>query len=140
MRKLFLLLSAAALGACGQHNDNGATNQAAAQPKKPKPPYCFFKDSETKEWKASRDKEGNIVVKGRAFRLDSRYRAVIGKIDVAPAKIVVWPTIEQNDTGYGAPDNWWDVKVAIPNSATIDSVEVHCGGKTVAQLKVPPKG
>jgi hypothetical protein len=140
MRNIVMLLSGATLAACGQQNENPAANQAAAQPKKPKAPYCFFKDSETKDWKASRDKQGNIVVKGKAFRLDSRYRAIIGKIDVGPAKIVVWPTIEQNDTAYGAPDNWWDVKAAIPNSAALDTVEVHCGDKTIAQLKVPPKG
>lgn len=140
MRNLFLLLSAAALAACGQQGDDATRNQVAVRPTKPKPPYCFFKDSETKDWKASRDKQGNVVVKGKAFRLDSRYRAVIGKIDVAPARIILWPTIEQNDTGYGAPDNWWDIKVTIPNSAALDSVEVHCGDKTVAQLKVVPKG
>ena len=50
------------------------------------------------------------------------------------------PTIGLNDTGYGAPDNWWDVTATIPNSAAVDTVNVTCGPKTVAALKVAPKG
>ena len=34
-------------------------------------------------------------------------------------------------------DNWWDVSFAIPGSAAVDTVEVKCGKKTFAELKVP---
>jgi hypothetical protein len=142
MRKsTFLLCAAAALVACGQSNDNVAANQAAAkvaQPKK-KPAYCFFKDSETKGWAASRGKDGNVVVKGKAYRLDSRYKALLGPPAVAGTTAEIAPTITVNDTGYGALDNWWDVKTTIPNSAGVTDVTVRCGAKTVAELKLPPK-
>ena len=84
MRRSIVLASAAALlGGCGR-SDDGAANQAAAnaaQPKK-KAAHCFFKDSETKDWKASRGKDGNIVVKGKAYRSDSRYQALLGPPEV----------------------------------------------------------
>ena len=142
MRKSIMIIGATALAACGQSSDN-ATNQAsanAAQPKKERPPYCFFKDSETKGWAASHDKDGNIVVKGKAYREDSRYQAQIGKMDVSGSTAIVWPTIAPNTTGYGAKDNWWDVKATIPNSSSVDTVSVHCGEKTLAELKVAAKG
>jgi hypothetical protein len=50
------------------------------------------------------------------------------------------PTIVVNDTGYGAEDNWWDVKATIPNSVAVETVTVRCGAKAFAELKVPPKG
>jgi hypothetical protein len=135
MKRFILMMGTAAVAACGQSSDN-ANRTAAVQPKKPKPAYCFFKDPETKGWKASRDKDGNIVVKGKAYRSDSRYQAVIGKTEVAAGKAIVWPTIQQNATGYGAEDNWWDVSAVIPNSAALDTVDVNCGAKTIAELKV----
>jgi len=70
-------------------NDSEAANQAAAnaaQPKK-KAAYCFFKDSETKDWAASRGKDGNIVVKGKAFRSDPRYQALLGEPTVTGSGI-----------------------------------------------------
>ena len=143
MHKIVIVVAAGALAACGQSADNTAANQAlanAAAAKKERPPYCFFKDSETKAWAASRGKDGNIVVKGKAFRSDSRYQAQIGKTDVSGTTVTVWPTIVPNTTGYGAKDNWWDVKATIPNSAAIDTVTVRCGEKTLAELKVKPKG
>ena len=143
MRKFMILACAAAsLGACGQSSDNQAANEAAAnaaQPKK-KVPYCFFKDSETKDWKASRGKDGNIMVSGKAYREDSRYRAVLGEPVVTGTTAEIAPTLQQNDTGYGAPENWWDMTATIPNSASVDTVDVKCGDKTVAELKVAPKG
>lgn len=143
MRKFMILACAAAsLGACGQSSDNQAANEAAAnaaQPKK-KVPYCFFKDSETKDWKASRGKDGNIIVSGKAYREDSRYRAVLGEPVVTGTTAEIAPTLQQNDTGYGAPENWWDMTATIPNSASVDTVDVKCGDKTVAELKVAPKG
>jgi hypothetical protein len=141
MRKFLFPLSAAAMvGACGQAGDN--TNQAAAVPPKPKkqPAYCFFKDPETKAWAASRDKDGNVIVKGKAYRSDSRYRAVLQNPAVNGSSAEIWPTIIVNDTGYGAEDNWWDVKATIPNSAAAESVAVRCGAKVFADLKVPAKG
>lgn len=137
MRKLFLAGTAALLAACGQ----GDTSKPAApaQPKK-KVGYCFFKDPETKGWAASRGKDGNIVVKGKAYRSDSRYKAVLNPATVTGATAELTPTIVQNDTGYGAENDWWDVSATIPNSAAVDTVKVICGAKTFAELKVAPKG
>ena len=143
MRKLIILLgAAAALGACGQSGDNAAaTNNAAntAAAEMPRPAYCFFKDSETKGWAAKRGKDGNIVVTGKAYREDSRYKALLGPAKVSGTTAEIAPTITVNDTAYGAPDNWWDVKTTIPNSASVDTVHVTCGAKTIADLKVPAK-
>jgi len=142
MRKILFVLSAAMLAGCGQSGGDGAGNQApansAAAPK-PKAPHCFFKDSETKGWAASRAADGNLVVKGKAYRSDPRYKAVIGKVATGPQKVIVWPTIEQN-SGYAAPDNWWDVTTTIPNTSALGTVEVQCGEKVIADLKVHVKG
>jgi hypothetical protein len=131
--------AAALLASCGQSGDSA--NQAAATPAKPKkkPAYCFFKDPETKGWAASRDKDGNIVVKGKAYRSDSRYRAILQNPTVTGATAEISPTIIVNDTGFGAEDNWWDVKAVIPNSAAVGIVTVRCGAKAFAELKVPLK-
>ena len=142
MRKTLVLATAGALllGACGQ-SGNSSANEAsanAAQPKK-KAAYCFFKDSETKGWKASRGKDGNIVVKGKAYRQDSRYQAVLAPPEVSGTTASIAPTITPNTTAYGAEDDWWDVAATIPNSTAIDTVNVTCGAKTLAELKVPPK-
>ena len=140
MRQSIILLGTL-LGAasCNQAADSpaaNATNTAAAETAKPK--YCFFKDSETKAWSASRDKDGNVVVKGKAYRSDPRYQAQLGEPEVSGAKATVRPSIVQNATGYAAPDNWWDVSATIPNSSAVDAVTVECGSKTLAELKVPP--
>jgi hypothetical protein len=140
VQRIFLILGGAgALAACGQSNDGASTNQAAAPPKK-KPAHCFFKDAETKDWAASRGKDGNIVVKGKAYRSDPRYQALLGPPTVTGNTAEVSPTIQQNATGYAAPENWWDVTATIPNSAAVDTVTVSCGPKTLAELKVPVKG
>jgi hypothetical protein len=143
MRKtMFLIGVAAMLGACGQSDDDAANHlaaNAAAAAKKPKPAYCFFKDSETKGWAAKRDKDGNIAVTGKAYREDSRYMALLNPATVSGASADIAPTITVNNTGFAAPDNWWDVKATIPNSIAITSVNVRCGSKTIAQLEVPPK-
>jgi hypothetical protein len=142
MRILLIAAGAAVLlGGCGK-SDGGAANQAAtnaAQPRK-KAAYCFFKDSETKGWAASRGKDGNIKVKGKAYRQDSRYQAVLGPPEVSGTTASIAPTITQNTSGYGAPDDWWDVAATIPGSAAVDTVKVTCGAKTVAEIKVPVKG
>jgi hypothetical protein len=141
MRRLIIVAGAAALAGCGQSGDDAA-NEAAANPaaaKKPRPAYCFFKDAETKDWAASRDKDGNIVVKGKAYRSDSRYKALLNPPIVTGTSAEITPTVAQNDTAYGAPDNWWDVSATVPNSTAVETVTVRCGARALAELKVPPK-
>jgi hypothetical protein len=141
MRKSLLVLGiAGVLAACGQSNHTDpAANTAADQPKK-KPAYCFFKQGELKDWTAKRGKDGNITLKGKAHVSDPRYKATLGAPDVSGTTATIAPTIGQNDTGYGAPADTWDVSAAIPTSAAITTVAVTCGDKTVARLHVPPKG
>ena len=143
MRTATILIcgAAAGLAACGPSGDSGAAaNLAAAAPRPEKTPYCFFKDAETKSWKAATDKQGNVVVKGKAYRSDGRYKALLGDAKVTGATAVVRPTIVQNDTGFSMADNWWDMSFTIPGSAAVTSVEVRCGKKVVAALAVPRKG
>ena len=139
MRSSIIMLGATMmLAACGQ-SDRDAGKPAAKPVAKKKAAYCFFKEPDTKGWAASRGKDGNIIVEGKAYREDSRYRAVLGEPVVTGTTAEIAPTIVQNDTGYGAPDNWWDMTATIPNSASIDTVDVKCGGSTLAELKVAPK-
>ena len=133
--RLALCGAAAGLVACGQGADNKSAKAAA--PKKAKTPYCFFKDADTKTWSAKRGKDGNIIVKGKAYRSDPRYKAVLGDPKIEGATAEVRPTISTNDTGFAAADNWWDVSLAIPASGAVDTVDVRCGKKTFAELKVP---
>ena len=113
----------------------------AAAPKKPKPAYCFFKDSETKDWSAKRGKDGNIVVKGKAYREDGRYKArARTRPTITGTTADIAPTIVLNDTGFSAPENWWVVSATIPNSAAVTTVNVRCGSKTVKTFDLPAKG
>jgi hypothetical protein len=141
-KSLFMLSGVAALTACNSSGDEAA-NQAAAKTvaaaKKRRPAYCFFTDSETKGWALSRDRNGNIVVKGKAYREDSRYKAVLNPATVSGIAAEIAPTIVVNDTGFAAPDNWWDLKATIPNSGAIDAVTVRCGSRTIAKLQAPPR-
>ena len=142
MRKSMILLGAAAgLAACGQSSDNAAaSNEAAANSaaaEKPRPAYCFFKKDETKGWAAKVDKDGNVVVSGKAYRSDGRYKAELQPATVSGTTAEVSPTVTVNDTGYAAPENWWDVSETIPNSQAVTSVEVKCGADTIATLTVP---
>jgi len=143
MRNYIMILGAAAgLGACGQSSSQTAANEEAANaaaPQKPKPAYCFFKDSETKDWKGTLDKDGNVVVTGKAYREDPRYKAVLSPATVSGAAAEVAPTIAQNDTGYAAPDNWWSLSQTIPNSQAVDTVVVKCGDATLASIKLDRK-
>ena len=143
MGKSFILFAAvAALAGCGQSSDDAAAKQAAAtaaNPKK-KPAYCFFKDKDMKGWAASRAKDGNVTVKGKAFRLDPRYKVVFGPPVVSGSTAEIAPTVAINDTGYAAVENWWDVEATIPGSSAVDAVTVRCGEKAVAELKIPVKG
>jgi hypothetical protein len=136
MRNIAFMVSAAMLAACGQSEGDAPANQAAKAPPKERPAYCFFKDAETKAWAASRDKDGNIVVKGKLFRSDPRYKALLGSAKVSGSTAEIAPTIAQNDTGYAAPENWWEVTATIPDSAAVGTVKVNCGAKTLAELTV----
>ena len=138
MRHFVIVVAAGALAACGQPGNEQAANQATAAPKE-KTPYCFFKDSDAKGWAASTDKDGNVVVTGKLYREDPRYKAVLEKPKVEGAVAEVWPNIAQNDTGFAAEDNWWDVKLTIPGSAAVTKVNVRCGAKTFASLDVTRK-
>jgi hypothetical protein len=138
---LILVGSTSLLAGCGQSSNNVSTNEAAAnaaQPEK-KPAYCFFKDDEMKDWKASRNSLGNIRIEGKAHVKDPRYKATVGQWAVGPKKVIIFPTITTNDTGYAKPDNWWDVGVGVPNTASLNEAVVQCGDKIVADIQVPPK-
>ena len=145
MHKFVILFGAAlALTACGQsaenstaNNNDAAANSAASEA--PKAAYCFFKDNETKDWKAKLDKSGNVVVSGKAYRQDSRYKAQLAPATVSGTAAEVAPTITQNDSTYGAPGDWWDVSETIPESRSVETVTVKCGDETLAKLTVPRK-
>ena len=143
MRKFIILAgSAAALAACGQSSDEGAAaneSNVTAEAEKPKPAYCFFKDDETKGWTAKADKSGNVVVSGKAYREDSRYKALLSPATVTGTTVEIAPTLTANDTGFAAPGNWWDVTQTIPNSQAVTTVKVSCGDKLVATLPVARK-
>ena len=111
-------------------------NEAAA-PKAEKPPHCFFKAAETKDW-AVKVQGGQATVTGRAYRSDPRYKAVLLEPKVEGAVAVVRPSIITNDTGFASPDNWWDVTASIP-AAGLEKVEVRCGKTVVASLDLPKK-
>jgi hypothetical protein len=140
-RSVVLLGLVTCVGACGTSPDaamnNSASKSAAAEA--PKPAYCFFKDNETKSWNAKVDASGNVVVSGKAYREDARYKALLAPATLSGDSAEVAPTITVNDTGFGAPANWWDVSETIPDSQGVTAVTVKCGTETVASLKVPRK-
>jgi hypothetical protein len=140
---IIILAAAASLAGCSQSTGNATANEYAGngeQAAKPKPAaYCFFKDSETKEWKAKADKSGNVVVTGKVYRQDSRYKAVLSPATVSGEKAEIAPTITQNDGAFGAPNDWWDVSQTIPDSQGVSTVTVKCGDETVATLTMPRK-
>ena len=143
MRNSMMIVAlAVSLAACGQSADNEAAANAAANSaaaKKPRPAYCFFQDADMKDWKAAADKDGNVVVTGKAYRQDPRYKAVLMPATVSGTSAEVAPTIAPNDTGFAARDDWWDVTQTIPNSQAVETVTVKCGDETVATLSVPRK-
>jgi hypothetical protein len=138
-RTLLLAGALAALAGCNQAAENTsgnvATNAVASAPKHPT--YCFFQDSATKGWSASRDAAGDVTVKGKALVEDTRYQAALGTPEISGTNASLWLTMGPNTNAYGAPGNWWDATAMIPGSSGVDSVTVMCGTKTVAQLKVP---
>ena len=128
---VFLGAAMLAAGCSNQAAESDAANAAAAKPKE-KPPHCFFKDSETKDWavKVAGDK---AVVTGRGFRSDPRYKVVLLEPKITGRIAEIRPSISNNDTGFATEDNWWDLKASIP-AAAIETVEVRCGDKLVASL------
>ena len=134
-RSIILLCAAAGLAGCNQASEEQANNAAAnaivAAAKHPT--FCFFKDEETKGWKASAGAKG-VTVTGKAHVKDGRYKAVLGEPEIAGAKASVWLTIGTNDTGYSAEDDWWDLSARIPAVAAVESVSVMCGKKSIAEL------
>jgi hypothetical protein len=141
LRKSIILLGAAGLAACARGGENAASNDASANVAAPKPAaaYCFFKDSNTKSWKVKADKDGNVVVTGKALAEDARYKAVMAPATISGTSAEIAPTITTNDTGFAAPGNWWNLSETIPNSQALESVTVKCGDETLATLKVPRK-
>jgi hypothetical protein len=141
MRQLIMVAGLVfAVAACGQSQPAPQNNAATASSTAgKKPAYCFFKDSETKDWKAKLDKSGSVVVSGKAYRQDSRYKAILSPAVVTGTSAEVAPTITVNDGAFGAPSDWWEVSQTIPNSEAITTVVVKCGDKTVATLAVPRK-
>ena len=141
-KSIFLFGAAAGLAACGQSADNSTLNAPAnaAEAEKARPAYCFFTDDHTKGWKVSTDKSGNVIVTGKGYADDTRYKAIFGPPEVSGNRAEIAPTLAQNDTGYASPDNWWDLKATIPNSAAVTSVTVKCGEETRATLQVPRRG
>jgi hypothetical protein len=140
LRKSIILIGAAAgLAACGSHTENSASNEAQGNSSASAKPaaYCFFKDPETKDWKAKADKDGNVVVTGKALAEDGRYKAVLAPASVSGTSAEIAPTITTNDTGFSAPGNWWSVSATIPNSQSLTSIKVKCGDETLATLTVP---
>lgn len=136
MRLFICLIAAATAAGCSQQPaENADANEAAAVPEKV--PHCFFKDSDTKEW-AAKDQGDQVIVSGRAFRSDARYKAVLLEPEIDGAVAVVRPSITSNDTGFAAEGNWWDVEASIP-VAGLETVEVRCGKKVVASLDLPAK-
>src|SRR4051812_28354569 len=116
-RALLFAGAVAVLAGCNQGTETAA-NQANAAAAKPKhPTYCFFKDSDTKGWVASRDAAGNISVKGKGHLDDNRYAAQLSQPEISGTSASLWLTMGPNTGAYGAPENWWDVKASIPNSS-----------------------
>lgn len=117
------------LAGCGE-------KQAAAPPPKPKtakPPHCFFKDNEAKGWTLKK-KGDRLVISGRAYRSDARYKTVFLEPAIEGRTAIFRPSIAINDTGFATEDNWWDIKGSVP-AANVDTVEIRCGKKILATLK-----
>ena len=80
-----------------------------------------------------------MVVTGKAYREDSRYKAYLAPATVSGSTAEVAPTIGPNDTGFGAPGDWWSVSETIPASQGVQTVVVKCGDETLAKLEVAGK-
>jgi hypothetical protein len=137
-----IVAGAAALAGCGQANDSAeaSANVAKAAAPAKKVPYCFFKDENSKGWTASSGNDGNVIVKGKGYVADGRYMAAVKPAEIEGSTASLQLAMPQNDTGYSKTDGWWDISSTIPQSATVDTVKVLCGAKTVATLEVKRKG
>jgi hypothetical protein len=134
-RTIIFLCATIGLAGCNQPAEQPANKAAAVNTTAPKKAgFCFFKPEETKGWKAAVDAKGNITVTGKAHVKDSRYVAQFGETEIEGSKATLPLTIAQNSGTYGATDDWWDVKAAIPASPALQSVTVMCGPKTIAEL------
>ncbi|MEO7654985.1 MAG: hypothetical protein ABIS23_04790 [Sphingomicrobium sp.] len=130
MRVIFIGLIAVLLVAgCSKE---AAEEQVAAEPKKERPPHCFFKDADTKGW-ALKIAGDQAVVTGRGFRSDARYKVVLLEPKIIGRVAEIRPSIALNDTGFATEDNWWALEAKVP-AAAIDTIEVRCGSKLVASL------
>jgi len=140
---IFAVAGAAALSACGQGNQaadasSNLANTAATTAKRV--PYCFFKDESSKDWTASVGKDGNIVVKGKAYVADGRYKAALKPPEIDGATASLQLGMPQNDTGYSTEDGWWNINQTNEGTSAVQKVEVLCGAKTLASLEVKRKG
>ena len=138
---MIIVAGAAVLAGCGQANQpaEASANVASPVPAK-KVPYCFFKDENSKGWSASAGKDGNVIVKGKAYVADGRYMGGLKPAEIDGSTASLQLAMPQNDTGHSKVDGWWDVSSTIPDSASVDTVNVLCGAKTVASLEVKRKG
>ena len=84
MRWILLVAGAAGVAGCSQSADNQSAANAASNAVEGKkhPTYCFFAEGTTKGWKASRDAQRNVVVKGTAQLYDRRFKASLGDPEV----------------------------------------------------------
>lgn len=137
-----IVAGAGALAACGQANQPAEASADVAAAKLPakKVPYCFFKDESAKDWTASAGTDGNVIVKGKAWLADGRYKAGLKPAGIDGTTASLQLAMPQNDTGFSTSDGWWDVKTTIPDSTAVDKVLVLCGARTEASLDVPRKG
>lgn len=99
-----------------------------------KAPHCFFKDADAKDWKIAAQGD-QLVITGRAYRADPRYKATFLKPEMDGRVVVLRPSITVNDTGFAADGDWWDIKTSVP-AAAVDRVEVRCGQRLLATLPV----
>ena len=134
-RSIVLLCAAVGLAGCNQAAQEPAKNAAAntVVVAAKHPAFCFFKDEETKGWKASADAKG-VTVTGKAHVKDGRYKAILGEPEISGGKASFWLTIGTNDTGYSAEEDWWDLSAQVPATAAVERVSVMCGKKAIAEL------
>ena len=139
LRRILLAGIAVAMAGCSGNEvsqetavNNVGTNAEAS---KKRPTYCFFKDAETKGWAAKRDGSGNVMVSGKAHVKDARYKAVISEHGISGDRATLWLTINENG-GYAAPENWWDVSTTLPDSSSVTEITLLCGKKAVAKLSL----
>src|SRR3569833_2678686 len=133
MRTVMAVLGGAMLlAACGQSRTEPANDTVkAATPETPKVNHNNNNKKKTqKDWSASRDADGNVVVKGKARVDDVRNKADLGQPEVTGTSAKLWLTVAQN-ASYAAKDYWWDVSFTIPSSGGVTEVTVNCASERV---------